>query len=165
MATIGHGHRKTSLAAATSELRALFQRVRLLAVARDRAVGLRFMVRGGVWHYAVYQDGDSDGVRNEDIASGKDIEIEPPRAFIHPAARIGVPDKDVRDPMNGGLLSHRLPVRFNRSSVCSFSRSGEATNGSIVLTNGVDATLLRVHPKSARLSVWRWSGQRWQRGE
>lgn len=164
-ATIGHSNRKAALAAATAELRAVFQRTRMLAVARDRAVGLKFIVRDGTWQYAVYEDGDGDGVRANDIARGTDREIEQPRAFIYASAKIGVPSKAVRDPMSSGLLTHRLPVRFNRSTICSFSRNGEATNGSVVLTNGKEVRVLQVHPMSARISVWKWNGTRWQRGE
>jgi len=161
---MAHARRSIALAAGTSELRALFQRARMTAVAHNRNVAIRFRPVGDLWSWTVYEDGDGDGVRNDDINRGVDFPIDRPRLFQYQPVRIGVPSGAVVDPMTGQLLSLRLPVRFGTSQLCSFSPAGEATNGSVVLTDGEHATILRVSGTSAWISVMRWNGKKWITG-
>lgn len=158
--------RRMTLLAATAELRATFQQARMLAVARDRNVALRFDQSGGRWTWSVYEDGDGDGVRNNDIQQRIDRRVGPPHRFEHEPARIGVPKKALPDPFDAGrTLAMRSPVRFGPSGLCSFSRAGEASNGSMVLTDGENAAIVRVNGGSARVSVLRWNGREWKEGE
>lgn len=153
-----------ALAAGTSELRALFQRVRMTAVSHDRNVAIRFRPVGDLWSWTIYEDGDGDGVRTDDINRGVDFAVDRPRVFQFRPVRIGVPSGPVIDPTNGQLLSLRLPVRFGTSQLCSFSREGEATNGSVVITDGERATIIRVGGTSALITVLRWNGKKWTTG-
>src|SRR5688500_2774559 len=75
---VGRAQRRVALASATAELRAIFQRVRLTAVAHNRNLAVRFRPEGDRWNWSVYEDRDGDGVRNDDIASGVDKLIERP---------------------------------------------------------------------------------------
>jgi prepilin-type N-terminal cleavage/methylation domain-containing protein len=160
------GMRQASLVAGTSDLRSVFHEVRMLAVARDRNLGIKFREAGGTWTWSVYEDRDGDGVRNDDIKKKVDREIRGPRRFDHSPTVIGVPPYDVRDPLKpGALLASREAVRFGTSTLCSFSRQGEATNGSIVLTDGVRARIIRVHGTTGRIDVFRWDGKKWRVGE
>ena len=156
--------RRIALSAATSELRALFQQVRLTAIAHNRNVAIRFRPAGDLWSWNVYEDGDGDGVRNDDISRGVDFPIGKTRIFQHPPVRIGVPSAPIPDPATGQPLSLRLPVRFGTSMLCSFSRTGEATNGSVVLTDGRNVTIIHVTGSSARIYVSRWNGTKWIAG-
>ena len=167
LAVMNHARRVYALSAGTAELRALFQRVRMIAIVRDCNVAIRFRpAEGDGWSWSVYEDGDGDGVRNDDITRGVDRLIEKPRLFQHPPVRIGVPAGAVPDPTAPGqLLSLRLPVRFGTSLLCSFSRQGEATNGSVVITDGVRARIIRVHGTTGRIDVYRWDGKKWRVGE
>jgi len=153
-----------ALAAGTSELRALFQRVRMIAVSHDRNVAIRFRPEGDLWSWSIYEDRDGDGVRNDDIARGVDVLLERPRLFQYRPVRIGVPSEPIPDPATGQPLSLRLPVRFGTSQLCSFSRAGEATNGSVVLTDGRNVTIVRITGTSAWISVLRWNGTKWITG-
>lgn len=166
LTVMNHARRAYALAAATSELRSLFQRVRMTAVAHDRNIAIRFRpAERDAWSWSVYEDGDGDGVRNDDITRGVDRLIEKPRLFQHAPVRIGVPGEPIPDPTAPGkALSLRLPVRFGTSLLCSFSRAGEATNGSVVLTDGSGATVIRVGGTSARINVLRWNGKAWTTG-
>jgi len=157
--------RDIALAAGTAELRALFQRVRLLAVMHDRNIAIRFRPVGDLWNWTIYEDGDGDGVRNDDITRGTDVQLERTRLFQYKPVRIGVPLVPVTDPTNGQLLSLRLPVRFGASQLCSFSREGEATNGSVVLTDGEKATIIRINGRSAWITVMKWNGTKWSTGD
>jgi hypothetical protein len=162
--SLTQARRNVALLAGTSELRSLFQRVRMLAVSHNRNVAIRFRPAGEAWSWTVYEDGDGDGVRNDDINKGIDFQVGRPRLFQYYPVRIGVPSQPVVDPMNGQLLSLRLPVRFGNSQLCSFSRDGEATNGSIVLTDGESATIIRIGGTSALINVLRWNGRSWSSG-
>lgn len=153
-----------ALAAATSELRALFQRVRMIAVTHDRNVAIRFRPAGEYWSWSIYEDRDGDGVRNDDIDRGIDRLLEKPRLFQFAPVRIGVPAEAIPDPATGQPLSLRLPVRFGTSQLCSFSRAGEATNGSVVLTDGRNVTVIRITGTSALVNVLRWDGKKWITG-
>ncbi|PYQ26192.1 MAG: hypothetical protein DMF56_25430 [Acidobacteria bacterium] len=157
--------RDIALATGTAELRALFQRVRLTAITHDRNVAIRFRPAGALWSWTVYEDGDGDGVLNDDINKGVDFALAPPRIFQYPPVHVGVPSSTVVDPMNGQPLALRLPVRFGNSQLCSFSREGQATNGSVVLTDGDRATILRIDGQTARISVLRWDGKKWTTGD
>jgi prepilin-type N-terminal cleavage/methylation domain-containing protein len=116
------------------KLRITQEDARLLATER----GVKFDQVDGEWRYAVYEDGNGDGVRNKDIASGKDILIEGPRPIFPPKtfARIGlvpaIPDPDTGKPMSVGASA----VQFNSSTICSFAVTGDGTPGSIYFTNG-----------------------------
>ena len=158
--------RGVSLAAATSELRSIFHHVRTIAVAHDRNVAVKFQQEAKDWTWAVYEDGDGDGVRNDDIQRGRDRQIQRPRRFQHRPAIIGLPRSPVPDPFAAGKqLQDRLPVRFGTSTLCSFSRDGQATNGSIVLTDGTKAVIVQVSGAAGRIGVLRWNGKEWKSGE
>ncbi|HKO57447.1 MAG TPA: hypothetical protein VJ276_16355 [Thermoanaerobaculia bacterium] len=121
-------------AAVSDVLRITQEDARLLA--RDR--GVKFDSVDGQWRYAVYEDGNADGVRNKDIASGTDRLIEPPRplfsrkSFAQVGLAPSLPDPDTGQPMPPG----KSAVQFNSSTICSFAPTGDATPGSIYLTNG-----------------------------
>lgn len=160
-AALTYAYDRLCLGAATAEMRGALANARQIAMARNRNVALRFRFERGEWTWTVHEDGDGDGVRNDDIARGIDPQIEPPRRLSHGAARIGLPDAPVRDPVSGGQLDSRSAVRFGNSTLCSVSYDGDVTNGSIVLTDGRRAVLLIVHGTMCRVSVLRYDGQRW----
>ena len=162
---IDTARRRAALTAAVSEVRATIVYVRTIAIARDRHVAMRFTKEDdGRWTWSVYEDGDGDGVRNDDIQKSVDKRIIARRGIQHAPARIGVPDKPVPDPMNGSTLQTRPPVRYGSSMLCSFSRHGEVTNGSLVLTDGEHAAIVRTYGTTGRISVLRWNGKQWRSG-
>ncbi|HYC58243.1 MAG TPA: GspH/FimT family pseudopilin [Thermoanaerobaculia bacterium] len=157
--------RGVSLVAATSELRSIFHEVRMIAIARNCNVGVKFNAHEKDWTWTVYADGDGDGIRNDDIQRGRDRQIQRAKRFEHRPAVIGVPPGDVPDPLAPGKkLRDRLPVRFGTSTICSFSRDGEATNGSIVITDAKHAVIVQISGGAGRVGVLRWNGKRWTSG-
>jgi prepilin-type N-terminal cleavage/methylation domain-containing protein len=158
---VDYARRTASLAAATAEMRALFQSTRAIAITHRRYVAIRFRLDGDTWTWRVYEDRNKDGVRNDDIAKGIDVPIGPTRTLQYLPARVGVPSGKITDPMNGQPLADRLPVRFGTSQLCAFSREGESTNGSLVLTDGHNVRIISIAGHSALISVMRWDGARW----
>lgn len=163
----GRMRRRMALQAAASELRTQFHLARSRAIARNVYCGLKFLLLGGEWHFAVYEDGDGDGVRNEDIKSGTDRLVARPRLVLPTSnlVTIGLLDIAIKDPDGDKLAPTKSPVVFNTSTICSFSPLGQSTPGTIYLTDrGMDLYAVRVFGTSAKIRVlryWRDSGK-WQ---
>lgn len=111
------------------------------ATRRAANVGIKFVVEpdDGVT-FRLYRDGDGDGVRSADIASGADPALWGPRRMVHLGAHVRFgfpPGRPPRDPADPRRRLDRLddPIRFNRSDIASFSPLGESTPGSAYLTD------------------------------
>lgn len=126
---------------AAAEVAGALQMARLYAARSGVNVAVKFRTQpDGEVTYALYRDGDGDGVRNRDIDAGTDPVERAPR----PLARLGrdirfgfPPGLAPRDPGSGRRMK-RLddPIRFNRSDLASFSSSGTSTPGTVYLTDG-----------------------------
>lgn len=153
--SLGEMNRRRELRAATAELRSIFREVRSRAISSGHNAAVKFSLADGEWQYAIFEDGDGDGVRNADIASGTDPLVVPFRRVFGTQGhvRIGLPPVAVRDPDLGIVRPGDSPVRFNRSTLCSFSPMGGGTSGSIYLTEGTRAAVLRMYGPTARLRL------------
>ena len=153
--SLGEMNRRRELRAATAELRSIFREVRSRAIASGHNAAVKFSLADGEWQYAIFEDGDGDGVRNDDIVSGKDHLMVPFRRVFGTQGhvRIGLPPVAVRDPDRGVVEPDESPVRFNRSTLCSFSPLGGGTSGSIYLTEGTRAAVIRMYGPTARLRL------------
>jgi hypothetical protein len=158
--------RKEALRAAVGDVRTVFSMARSLAIAQDRNVALRFRYLEGAWTYALYEDGDGDGVRSADIQTGRDPLVRASRMIAKDEVVVGFPTFPVTDPDTGDPLpADASPVRFGNSALCSFSPTGSATSGSIFLTNRFnDAAVIRVYGPTARIRVLRFdrASGRWR---
>jgi len=156
--------RRIAVKAAVAELRAIFHKARMRAIARGLNSGVRFSNTGTEWRYAGYDDGDGNGLRNEDIASGVDKEVFAPRAVLmtdRGSATISVPNMIIRDPDGDKLTPSSSPVQFNRSQLCSCTPTGSCTPGSIYLTDGANGIYcVRVYGATGRIRVLRWNDVR-----
>ena len=117
---------------------------------------------GTVW-YAVYRDGDADGVRSADIASGKDVLISGPFPLSGgaPGVSVGINPGIPALPPESGMLSGD-PVRFGPSDILSFSPFGTATPGTFYLAGDASQAAVRVTGGSARIRLMVWRGGTWR---
>lgn len=149
--------RKRELQAAAAELRSIFREVRMRAVARGSSSAVKFREIGGVWHYGFFDDGDGDGVRNDDIVSGADPSAGPYREVFGSTGmvRIGLPPVPVWDAERSERIDPGdSPVRFNRSTLCSFSPNGSSTPGSVYLTDGAgEAAVVVVYGATGKVRL------------
>ena len=151
--------RRAALRAAASELRGIFHVARSRAISRHVNCGVKFSLVGGEWQYALYDDGDGDGVRNDDISRGIDRRASESRPALREsrAVSIGVIDRSFVDPDGERTAPSASPVRFNRSSICSFSPFGESTPGTIYLTDrGDQLYAVRVYGNTASIRTLRY---------
>jgi hypothetical protein len=147
--------REVALRSAVHEASVAFYLARAYAISRNRNVGLKFRKNGDRYEWAMYADGNGNGVRTPEIASGVDryLGFSYPwtRGDVLPAIMTGT---RVPDPGSPGHDLDRIddPVRFNASDICSFSAMGECTPGSVYLWDGHDGmAVLRVFGGTAKL--------------
>ena len=140
---------------AAAEVSAAFVRARAHALTKGLTVALKFRRDGGRWEWALYRDGNGNGVRNAEIVSGVDrslgLAIVWPRSDVRPGILRGTP---VPDPGSPGSWLDRLddPIRFGISDLCSFSPLGESSPGSVYLWDGRDRmAVVRVFGRSAKV--------------
>lgn len=134
---------------AADECVVALRKARLLAISRSTRVGLKFRFEDDRYTYALYEDGDGDGLLTADIDAGTDPELVLPRSLDHMGADVGFgfPDGIVpTDPGDPGRPLDRLddPIRFNASDIASFSPLGESTPGSLYITGGGHLAVVRV---------------------
>ena len=157
---------------ATQELVGTLRQARSYAILHSTKVGVRFYPepeRGRVG-WALFRDGDGDGVRNADIESGTDPRLTPTRWFAHLGGRVGFgfpADTRPRDPGDPRRFLDRLddPIRFNQSELASFDPLGGSTPGSLYVTDGRRLlSVVRVHGRTGKLRVLRWDAteDRWR---
>jgi type II secretory pathway pseudopilin PulG len=158
--------RRSALRAASAEMRSIFHLARSRAIARGRNAGVRFVKIGPNWYFTIYDDGDGDGIRTEDISRGVDRPVGPPQ-LVFGASRIvsiGLPESTILDPDGDRLLPTASPVQFGRSAICSFSPLGQSSPGTVYLSDrdrGVYA--VRVYGTTAKIRVLRYepSTRKW----
>ncbi len=145
------------LQTAAAELVGTLRAARMAALRWDGNAAVKFRPRGdGTVTYALYRDGDGDGVLNADIVSGVDPELAPPRPLMHFGPRVwfglpaGPPPPDPGDP--GSKLTGD-PVRFNRSDLASFGPLGTSTPGSLYLTDGRRLVAVRLFGRTGKVRV------------
>ena len=148
----------THLKVAAGSVAAALHAARSEAVAQGRRVGLRFEQIGGRWLGVVYQDGDGDGVRSEDIRNGTDQEIWRRQVEgMDSVVRFGIIESlRPTDPGDPRRKLDRLddPVRFGRSDIASFGPMGTSTPGSVYLRDGDRRqAVVRLYGRTAKLRV------------
>lgn len=115
---------------ATTFVAARFRMARIQAVQQTRSVGLVFDLAGPRWVFRICVDGNGNGLRRADIASGHDTCPQGPfdLGADFRGAEIAV-DPALRGP--DGEPGSPDPVRFGRSNIASFSSEGSCTAGTL----------------------------------
>ena len=155
--------RRASLVAEADQLRSIFRAARSRAIARNANAGVRVAQRGTQWTFALYDDGDGDGIRSDDIASGVDACYAAPSILMPQfhIATIAVLPVAIRDPDGDPMLPSTSAVQFGRSSVCSFSPTGAGTPGSVYITDtDGDIFAVRVYGASGKVRVLRYNAMK-----
>lgn len=157
---------------AAEQAAATLQAARIYAVRHRAKVAVKFHTDDdGTVTFALYRDGDGDGVRKNDIATGRDPEVWAPRrvTYLDHTIRFGFPEGQL--PRHPGHSDRRLerrddPIRFNRSDMASFNPLGTATPGSIYLTDHYGHLVaVRVYHLSGKISVLTYDAENevWRR--
>lgn len=156
------------LAAASMEISGMILRCRLQAVTRATAVGLVFDRGDDGWEAFVAVDGDCDGIRSRDLATGRDRRVGRTLHFRRGGAGpgilvgVGVPDPSGRGMLGGDLAD---PIRCGRGDILTFTSRGTATPASIYLSDGHRRMrVLRIYGATAKVHqmTWRIGQEAWR---
>jgi len=151
---------------AARELSQDMARLRSDAIASRRSVAMRLTWSQGRYVYAFYADGDGDGVRSDDIASGLDPLIGPGRdlASRYEGVDFGLLDVAIPEvPPGGGTLAATSdPVRFGRSDIITFTPHGTSSSGTLYVSDGAGVVAAVVlFGGTGRIRTWRFDRELW----
>jgi type II secretory pathway pseudopilin PulG len=140
-----------------------FRRAWSMAVRSGVYTAIRFERRGREVFYAVYADGNGNGVRSAEIRSGTDRLVAGPFPLTSgaPGVSVGINPGTPAPPPDRGPLEGD-PIRFGPSDILSFSPFGTATPGTFYLAGDSAQAAVRVTGGSARVRLMVWRGGRWR---
>jgi type II secretory pathway pseudopilin PulG len=121
-------------AGAARYMQARLYEARLAAVTRTTAVAVQFTQTSYGYRYAVYQDGNGNGMRTADITRGIDPLIQAPEGLPDNFAGVDfgtLPNLPAID--SGGTAPGTDPIRFGSSSLLTFTPLGEASSGTLYI--------------------------------
>lgn len=123
----------TRTAAAARYLGSKARLARMQAVARSAAIGIRFEKYEASYRFALYVDGNFNGIRTADIGRGIDRMISPYERIEDqfPGVTFGIVDgvPDVGGAAGGAVD----PIRLGRSDIMTFTAAGTATSGTVYI--------------------------------
>jgi type II secretory pathway pseudopilin PulG len=149
--------------AAARLVAATLQQTRMEAVRRGRSMAVRFQQTGAGYQFAVYADGNRNGVRADDIAAGRDPQVRAsrrlPDAFpgVDFGAAAGLPAVDASSSPPG-----TDPIRLGSSDMVTFTPLGTATTGSLYVRGRHDVQyVVRVFGETGKTRLLKFN--RWSR--
>jgi hypothetical protein len=132
---------------------------RMMAVTRSVNTAMRFSSTGRSYSYAIYLDGNRNGVRNADISDGLDPEIQKEERLsdLFPGVDFGaVPGLPAVEP--GSPPPGDDPVRFGSTSMAVFSALGTSTPGSLYIRGRRDAQYaVRLFGQTGKIRVLKFN--------
>jgi type II secretion system protein H len=155
--------RRAAVRATAAQIRSMFRAARSRAITRSANAGVRFTQSASDWQFAIYDDGDGDGIRTDDINAGIDRRVAKARNVSpEPAlASVALPAVVTIDPDGASIKPGASPVQFGSSKICSFSPMGQSTSGTIYLADsGGQAYCVRVFGGSGRVRLLRYDSRR-----
>lgn len=132
---------------------------RMDAVVRTANAAMRFTRAEESYAYAVYLDGNRNGVRSADITRGLDREIQKRErlADLFPGVDFGaVPGLPSVEP--GGPPPGDDPIRFGSTNMAAFTALGTSTPGSLYIRGRRDAQyVVRVFGQTGKIRVLKFN--------
>jgi type II secretory pathway pseudopilin PulG len=142
-------------AGAARYMAARFQRARMEAVMRSATVALQFTETAAGYSYAVYVDGNRNGVLTRDIQRGVDRLVGAPEQLPDQFAGVdfgAIPGLPPVDP--GGTAPGADPVRLGAGNLASFSAAGTASSGTVYIRSRRDAQYaVRIFGETGRIRM------------
>ena len=145
-------------AGATRYVAARFQRARMEAVMRSAHVALQFTQTASGYSYAVYVDGNRNGVQTRDIQRGIDRLVGAPEQLpdqftgVEFGAIPGLPAVDA-----GSTAPGTDPIRLGSGNVASFSAFGTSSSGTVYIRSRRDAQYaVRIFGETGRTRMWKF---------
>lgn len=153
-------------AAAARHIAALLQRARMEAIVRSADVGLLVTQVAGGYSYAVYVDGNRNGLRTADIQQGLDRRLVAPERLVDQFTGVdfgAIPGLPAVDP--GGTPPGTDPVRLGSGNMATFAASGTSSSGSLyVHGRGTAQYVVRVYGQTGKTRLLKFDvrSQQWK---
>lgn len=135
------------------------QRIRMEAINRSTAVAVRFIQDVNGYSFAVYVDGNGDGVRTQDIRDAVDLQIGPVDQLadtfygVEFGLLAGLPAVDT-----GGVPPGTDPIKLGASNMLSYSPSGTSSSGSLYLRGrGPTQYVVRIFGDTGRVRIMKFN--------
>ncbi len=155
-------------AAGAREMATAFHALRFKSVARRRSTGLLFERRAEGWVWWEVEDGNGNDLRTSEVWSG----IDPIRSGPHrledlvEKVRLGFPPLSSIPqipPKTGRITNLEDPVQFGRTDLISFTPGGNASSGTLYVTDGRNGLYgIVLFGPTAKVRVWRFDSRRRQ---
>lgn len=140
------------------------QRARMDAVIRSADVGLLVTSTASGYSYAVYVDGNRNGLRSTDIQNGTDRQLMAPERLADQFAGVdfgavpGLPSVDA-----GGTPPGTDPIRLGNSNIASFTAAGTSSSGSVYIRGRRDAQyVVRIYGQTGKTRVLKFNRRTWR---
>jgi type II secretory pathway pseudopilin PulG len=153
-------------AGAVRHISARLQAARMEAILRSADVAMRFTAVPGGYTYAVFQDGNGNGVRTRDIQRGIDRQLQGPERLPDQFAGVDfgtLPDLPPIDP--GSSVPGGNPIRLGSSDILTFSALGTSSSGSLYIRGQRDTQYaIRILGASGKTRLLKFdsSAQQWK---
>lgn len=153
------------VAGAARYLSSRFYDTRIEAITRSAEVALRFTATNAGYVYAVFADGNGNGVLTRDIQRNIDRQIHAPEQLSSQFSGVdfgtlpGLPAIDAGSPAPGAD-----PVKFGVSNMVSFSALGSSSSGTLYIRSRGNAQYaVRVVGSAAKVRIFRFDARsrRW----
>ena len=138
-----------------------FQRARMEAVMQSTAVAAQFTQAAGSYAYAMYVDGNRNGVLTRDIQRGADRRLGAVERLsdqftgVDFGAVPGLPAVD-----SGGTPPGTDPIRLGAGNLVSFSAAGTSSSGSVYIRGRRTAQfVVRVFGETGKTRVLKFDGR------
>jgi type II secretory pathway pseudopilin PulG len=135
------------------------QQARMEAVTRSRHVAVRFTAAGSSYSYAVYQDGNGNGVLTRDIQHGVDTEVHAAERLSDQFAGVdfgalpGLPAADA-----GGTAPGADPIRVGAANMVSFTSAGTSSTGTLYILGKRNAEYaLVIFGETGKVRLLKWN--------
>ena len=146
---------------AVHHIAARLARARMDAVTRSASVALLFAPAGASYSYAVYVDGNRNGVLARDIQRGIDRLIAPAERLADQFSGVdfgALPGLPPVDP--GGTAPGSDPIRLGSANMASFSSSGTSSSGTVYLRSRRDAQYaVRIFGETGKTRIMKYDAR------
>jgi prepilin-type N-terminal cleavage/methylation domain-containing protein len=135
-------------------------RTRMEAVSRTADAAMRFTMAGGSYGYAVYLDGNHNGVRSRDIQRGLDRVIQPRERLTDQFPGVDFGTLPNLPPVDGSSTPGMQPVRFGSGDTVTFTALGTSTTGSLYIRGRRTAQyVIRVFGQTGKIRILKFDSR------
>jgi prepilin-type N-terminal cleavage/methylation domain-containing protein len=133
---------------------------RMEAVSRTADAAMRFTVVGGSYSFAVYVDGNRNGVRRRDIDRGLDHVIHRGERLRDQFPGVDFGTLPRLPPVDGSTAPGATPIHFGAGDMVTFTALGTSTTGSLYIRGRRTAQyVIRVYGQTGKIRILRFDSR------